>query len=89
MKIVKSGYVKEVKNKRLLNDLWKEGLKVKIYKNLSRATDTGNPNFVITDLDDNVYGILDKKSLRNEDIEEVCTDIRMIVRGPLPEINRA
>lgn len=89
MKIVKSSYVKEVKNKRLLNDLWKEGLRVKIYKNLSRATNTGSSNFVITDLDDNVYGILDKKSLRNEDIEEVCADIRTFVRGPLPEINRA
>lgn len=80
---MESEYLKEVKNKRLLNSLKREGLYVKIFKNFL------DKDFVITDLNENVYGVLEKKSLRNEDLEELCTDIRTIVRGPLPEINRA
>lgn len=80
---MENGYFKEVKNKRLLNSLKREGIYVKIFKNFL------DKDFVITDLNENVYGVLEKKSLRNEDLEDLCTDIRTIVRGPLPEINRA
>ena len=89
VKIVKDNYIREVKNRRLINDLNREGLHVRIYKALAGSNGNKDSRFIITDMDDNVYGVLNKKSLRNEDREELCTDIRTIVRGPLPENNRA